>query len=261
MRIKDFLNDLSANGRRCFTTLEAREALGTSNKSVWNALERLKASGELATPAKGFYLIIPPEYRILGCLPPEFFVPHLMTHWGIPYYVCLQSAGMYYGASHQQTQIFHVMVPQNRPTIRCGKVRIEFIAKKQLLNTPVQAIKTAAGYISISTPESTAMDLILYARKCGGLNSIYTILEELTEKMRSAPLMELAESSPEKHWVQRLGFLLDELGHSDLTEILYEHLAQHSTNIIALAPYLPMKGAKKNMKWRIAININLESDL
>ena len=57
------------------------------------------------------------------------------------------------------------------------------------------------------------MDLILYARKCGGLNSVYTILEELAEKMRSNPLKELAKASSEKHWVQRLGFLLDELGH------------------------------------------------
>ena len=154
MKIKDFLNDLSANGRRCFTISEVRESLGTSDKSVWNALERLKTAGELATPAKGFYLIVPSEYRILKCLPPEFFIPQLMMYWGIPYYVCLQSAGMYHGAAHQQTQIFYVMIPQNRPMIRCGKVRIEFIAKKQLLNTPIQAVKTASGYISVQRQSS-----------------------------------------------------------------------------------------------------------
>ncbi len=261
MKIKDFINNLSANGNRCFTISEIKESLGSSDKAVWNAIERLKVAGELASPAKGFYLIIPPEYRILQCLPPEFFIPQLMAYWEMQYYVCLQSAAMYYGATHQQTQIFYVMVPKNRPMIQCGKVRIEFIAKKQLLRTPAQAIKTATGYINVSTPESTAMDIICYVRKCGGLNSVFTILEELAERMESKPLRALADASHEKYWIQRLGFLLEKLGHLKLSETLYENLRHHSTNIIPLAPYLPMKGSKRNLKWRIAINTNLESDL
>lgn len=261
MKIKDFINDLSANGKRCFTISEVKKTLGSSDKAAWNAIERLKAVGELASPAKGFYLIIPPEYRILKCLPPEFFIPQLMEHWEMPYYVCLQSAAMYYGATHQQTQIFYVMVPKNRPMIRCGKVRIEFIAKKQLLRTPMQAIKTAAGYINVSTPESTAMDIVCYVRKCGGLNSVLTILEELAERIGNEPLRILADASNEKHWIQRLGFLLEEIGYLELSETLYGSMRHHSTNIIPLASYLPMKGFKRNYKWRIAVNTNLESDL
>lgn len=261
MRIKDFINNLSANGKRSFTISEIKESLGSSDKAVWNAIERLKAVGELASPAKGFYLIIPPEYRILQCLPPEFFIPQLMAFWEMQYYVCLQSAAMYYGATHQQTQIFYVIVPKNRPMIRCGKVRIEFIAKKQLLKTPVQTIKTVAGYINVSTPESTAMDIVCYVRKCGGLNSVLTILEELAERMEKESLRALADASNEKHWIQRLGFLLEELGYLELSETLYETLKKHSTNIIPLASYLPMKGSKRNFKWRIAINTSLESDL
>jgi predicted transcriptional regulator of viral defense system len=261
MKIKDFINHLSANGKRCFTTSEIKENLGVSDKAVWNAIERLKAVGELASPAKGFYLIIPPEYRILKCLPPEFFIPQLMTYWKMKYYVCLQSAAMYYGATHQQTQIFYVMVSKNRPMIRCGKVRIEFIAKKQLLSTPVQVIKTPAGYINVSTPESTAMDIICYVRKCGGLNSVLTILEELAERIGKEPLRILADTSHEKYWIQRLGFLLEELGYLELSETLYENLKHYSTNIIPLAPYLSMKGSKRNLKWRIAVNTHLESDL
>lgn len=261
MKIKDFINHLSAEGKRWFTTAEIKEALEVSDKAVWSAIERLKDSGELASPAKGFYLIISPEYRILKCLPPEFFIHQLMAFWEIPYYVCLQSAAMYYGATHQQTQIFYVMVPKNRPMIQCGKVRIEFIAKKQIVSIPIQASKTTAGYINISTPESTAMDIICYARKCGGMNSVFTILEELAETIKSEPLRALAETHQKKYWVQRLGFLLEELGYLELSETLYESLKHHSTDIIPLAPYLPMKGFKRNLKWRIAINTHLESDL
>jgi len=261
MKIKDFINTLSADGTRSFNISEIKKSLGSSDKAVWNAIERSKAVGELASPAKGFYLIIPPEYRILQCLPPEFFIPQLMSYWKIQYYVCLQSAAMYYGATHQQTQIFYVMIPKNRPMIKCGKVRIEFIAKQQLLRTPVQVIKTAAGYINVSTPESTAMDIICYMRKCGGVNSVLTILEELAERMGNDPLRKLADASQEKAWIQRLGFLLEEIGQLELSESLYENLQHHSTNIIPLASYLPMKGSKRNLKWRIAVNTNLESDL
>lgn len=261
MKIHNFITDLSANGKRYFTISEIKKALGKSDQSVWNSLNRLKDKGELSSPAKGFYIIIPPEYRILGCLPPELFIQELMAHVGMPYYVCLQTASMYHGASHQQVQIFYVMVPKNRPTIRCGKVRIEFIAKQELASTPVQKIKTAAGYMNVSTPEATAMDLILYSRTCGGLNTVFTILEELAEKMKPEPLKALADKSSEIYWIQRLGFLLDEHGQSELSEILNKYLMQHHTKIIPLAPYLPMKSAKRNMKWRISINVDLESDL
>lgn len=260
MKIKDYINHLSAEGKRWFTTSEIKAALGVSDKAVWNAIERLKEAGELASPAKGFYLIIPPEYRTLKCLPPEFFIHQLMAHWKMQYYVCLQSAAMYYGATHQQTQIFYVMVPKNRPMIHCGKVRIEFIAKKQISKIPIQTIKTAAGYINVSTPEATAMDIICYAKKCG-LNSVFTLLEELAEVMRREPLRALADASNEKYWLQRLGFLLEELGHLELSKILYESLKHHSTHIIPLATYLPMKGFERNLKWKIAINTHLESDL
>ncbi len=261
MRIQTFLDELSAKGRRCFTIAEIKAALGTSNKAVWNAIERLRAKDELASPAKGFYLIIPPEYRTLKSLPPELFISQLMEYLGMAYYVCLQSAAMYHGAAHQQPQVYFVMVEKNRPMIRCGRVRIEFIAKKQLLKTPLAVMKTTAGYINISTPEATAMDIICYARKCGGLGSVMTILEELVERMKPEPLLALAEASPEKRWIQRLGFLLDELNNSELSQTLYEHLKLHTTKIIPLAPYLSIKGAVRNLKWRIAVNTKPESDL
>jgi predicted transcriptional regulator of viral defense system len=105
--------------------------------------------------------------------------------------------------------------------IENGKVLIEFIAKKQLLRTPVQAIKTVAGYIKVSTPESTAMDIVCYVRKCGGLNSVLTILEELAERMETESLKALADAGHEKYWIQRLGFLLEELGCLELSETLY----------------------------------------
>lgn len=261
MHIRDFINSLSAKGQRCFTTAEIVATLGISFNAARSAIQHVKASGEIASPAKGFYVIVPPEYRILGCLPPELFIRQLMEYWKMPYYICLQSAAKYYGAAHQQTQVFHVMIPKNRPGIKCGKVRIDFIAKKGLERTPVQLFKTVAGNISVSTPEATAKDLICYPQRCGGFNPILTILEELVEAIKLVPLGELANSSHDKQWIQRLGFLLDLLERNEMSETLYQHIVECPIRYIPLAYYMPVEDAEKNNKWKINVNIELESDL
>jgi hypothetical protein len=49
-------------------------------------LRRLKEQGLIAEPVRGFLVIVPPEYRHLGCLPAEQFVPQLMAIAAEPYW-------------------------------------------------------------------------------------------------------------------------------------------------------------------------------
>jgi hypothetical protein len=46
-------------------------------------------SGDLVSPAKAFYVIVPPEYQAYGCIPAEKLIPILMDHLNIDYYVAL----------------------------------------------------------------------------------------------------------------------------------------------------------------------------
>ena len=89
-----------------------------------NALKRLATRNRVASPARGFYVVIPPEYRKLGCLPPEQFIPALADREGRPYYVGLLSAAQYYGAAHHRPQEFQVCLEKNRRPIACGGVRV-----------------------------------------------------------------------------------------------------------------------------------------
>ncbi len=83
-RARDLIGDLAANGRYHFTSSEVRSALGVSETAARQALSRLAAKGEIATsPARGFYVILPPEYRRLGCLPADQFIPALAAHRSI----------------------------------------------------------------------------------------------------------------------------------------------------------------------------------
>ena len=90
--------EFAANGRYHFTMAEMRAALGVSEAAARLALGRLARKRLIASPARGFYVILPPEYKRLGCLPADQFIPALMAHLEWPYYAALLSAAQYHGA-------------------------------------------------------------------------------------------------------------------------------------------------------------------
>src|ERR1700753_361629 len=99
-RAAEFIVELAARGRYHFTTDEAVASLGGHVPAVRAALRRLKAKGQIADPHRGFHVVVPPEYRRLGCLPADQFVPQLMEQLAEVYYVALLSAAELHGAAH-----------------------------------------------------------------------------------------------------------------------------------------------------------------
>ena len=189
-----------------------------------------------------------------------------MKHWDLPYYVCLLSAAQYYGASHQKPQVFQVMIHKQIKSLVCGKVKIDFIYKKSLDELLTQKISVKTGYLTISTPELTAWDLLRYSHHVGGLNHIATVLSELIERINPETLALLVTQSKEKAWGQRLGYILehidsmDEKKQKDIIECLYQSLVK-PTNPVPLAPELPVKGESRDLRWMIIENTTVESDL
>ena len=84
---RNIIADLAARGQHHFTVSELRPALGVSAAAARQALSRLGARGEIASPARGLYVIVPPEYRQLGCLPADQFISALMECRNIRYAV------------------------------------------------------------------------------------------------------------------------------------------------------------------------------
>ena len=185
-----------------------------------------------------------------------------MSHWNIEYYLGLLSASMFYGAAHQQPQMCQIMLSTNRPNIVCGQVTVVFIQNQDCQKTPIQLLKTPTGVMKVSTPEATAMDMMRFIRQSGGMNRIVTVLDELAESMTKEKLNDLTKIVNTAAWVQRLGYLLDKLGYNDLSQPLYDYLSMLKTKkIVPLVPYASSKGTQKNKKWRVAINVAVESDL
>ena len=99
---REYVSGLAANGRYDFTSREAQSALGVSADAAKLALNRLEKKSFIASPARGFYVLVPLECRSLGCLPADQFIPALMKRLGLPYYAGLLSAGQHHGAAHQR---------------------------------------------------------------------------------------------------------------------------------------------------------------
>lgn len=257
---QEIIDEFAAQGRYCFSFAEMVKRLDVSPVAIKSALNRLKKKGVLALPYQEFYLILPPEHRARGCLPPQQFIPALMEHLGEVYYVGLLSAAEFHGAAHHRPQVFQVVVAKTRRSIECGQVRVEFIFRKNAATIPTEPRNTTAGIVKISTPEATALDLIGYVRHSAGLDNVATVLAELAEKIDSKRLIDVAGQSPVA-WVQRLGYLLDLLEEGDKADSVAGYLKTVHPMPTPLMPGASIKGAKKNNRWQVFVNCAVESDL
>ncbi len=256
----DYIDHLAAGGRLHFTTGEARQALGGSLVAARAALRRLERKGAIATPYRGFHVIVPPEYRSLGCLPPDQFVPDLMKHLGLRYYAGLLTAAEFHGAAHHRPQRFQVMVAKNRRPLRCGSVQVEFIARHDLEETPTKAMNTPRGTLLLSSPETTALELVGYAHRCGGLDNVATVLAELAESLDPVKLRAAARLCPVS-WSQRLGFLLERAGKRGLARGIQPLVHRRAHSQTPLVRNAPRGRVPRSSRWKLLVNANVEPDL
>lgn len=259
MFARDYVSHLMAHGHHHFTTRDIIRAAERDPHAVRAQLRRLKARGVLAEPVRSFHVIIPPEYRSRGCLPAEQFIPQLMDLAGEPYYIALLSAAQKYGAAHQRPQVDQVMVRRNRRAIRCGRVHVEFVARRDLDRMPVREFNTPRGAVRYSTPETTALELVGYPNRASGLNNVATVLRELAEEMATGRLVEAAGLSPVS-WSQRLGYLLECVGESGLARPLRAFVAARARNFTPLRRAAPRSGAGRNGTWKLILNAEIEPD-
>lgn len=259
LNIRDYVSGLAARGRYSFTSEDARAALGVSADAVKLALNRLAKQGAVASPARGFYVIVPPEYRALGSLPAEQFIPALMERLGAAYYTGLLSAAQFHGAAHHRPQEFQVMLGKSRRPILCGQVRVAFIVNRRVNETPVQSFNTPRGTILVSTPEATAIDLVGYHEHAGGLDQVATVLAELAEKIDPGKLAAAAAAVP-LPWAQRLGYLLELAEAPEKAEALRDYVHREAKETTLLLPGASA-GGERRKDWKLIVNADIEPEL
>jgi len=258
-KTRDLIARFASEGRYHFTIADIRDALGISAAAARLAVNRLARQGLIGSPARGFYVIVPPEYSRLGCLPASQFIPTLMERLGLQYYAGLLSAAQYHGAAHHRPQEFQVMLERNRRPIACGAVRVAFIARKRLTEVPVTPFNTPRGTVLVSSVEATAVDLVGYAHHAGGLDQVATLLSELAEQIDPQRLVAAAQTAPVP-WAQRLGYLLDLLGAADKAEPLKDYVSESARDATPLLPAAPHTDVARANDWKVWINAEVEAE-
>jgi predicted transcriptional regulator of viral defense system len=254
----EFLDRMAQAGRYHFSTADAAREMGRGLPATRAALRRLETRGRIAQPYRGFYVIVPPEYRGLGCLPAAQFIPQLFDYLGEDYYASLLTAAELHGAAHQRPQRFQVMCGTRRRPVQCGAVNVEFALRTDLERTATVLKNTPRGTLRVASREATALELVGYADRCGGLDHVLAVLEELAPDCDGELLATEAAKVPSS-WSQRLGYMLDAVAvdHA-VTTPLAAQVAESRPVFAALSRSGKRAGSPSDRRWRLVLNVELE---
>ena len=221
------------------------------------ALNRLRRKGKSLAPDAGLYVVVPPEYHSLGCLPADQFIPDMMEQTKTPYYAGLLSAAQYHGAAHHRPQEFQVMVGRPAAPIECGKVRVVFRRPQALAEVPVQDINTPRGTVAVSTPDATAFDLIGYEAHIGGLDAVATILAELAAKLDAVKLVAIAPHRPVAVGTE-VGLSAGHVGEGPKAKLLKDYVRKRAHEVDGPYAVRAIAGHPRDADWKLIVNADAD---
>jgi len=259
--LPSLVDTLQAEGRYTFSRTEAMAALKVNSLGLKKAVMRLAVKKRIVVPKRGFYVIVPLEYKSAGSPPPSWFIDDLMRHLGRPYYVGVLSAAGLHGAAHQQPQEFQIVTDVALRPIVAGRSRIRFLGKRHHVRTFMAELKTETGTMRVSTPEATAIDLLRYVTAAGGLGNVATVLTELAERIDPGRLAEAAKLDGEFAYAQRLGYLFGVIGAGERADELVKLVAERKPRITPLRPGRSQRECPVDSRWNVAVNEGIEADL
>lgn len=263
--ISGWLDDCLARGKHTFSLREVRQVFQShSEVAIKRALSRLTLKRKIASVHKGFYVIITYEYSARGIVPPLLYIDALMKYLGRKYYISLLSAAALHGASHQAVQVLMVNTsfPILRPSIKKG-FKIIFIPTTNIPTALIEKKKTPMGYVQVSSPELTAVDLVNFSKQIGGLNRAATVLNELEEEINILKINSVLTKHAETSTLQRLGYIFDEVLHNEKLANAFESVCKNTKRKffpVALKSNGKRINYKCHERWRVIENCQLEPD-
>lgn len=229
--VERFLDKISARGIVSFSLQDILLSTGLSEIAARHQLLRLRERVIRVTPRQGFFLISSPEQRVFGAPPVDLWLNDYFTWLGSPYYLGLQSAAAVHGSSPQAIQETQVITDIPRDNILFSRIRINFFTKTNVSKSKIQQVQNAAAPLLVSTPETTALDLVRYANSIGGFERAIETILPLIPLMRARPLRETLEAEGELASAQRLGYILTQADATNLAEIIADWLPKYKKNV------------------------------
>lgn len=261
----DWVDELMTRGKTAFTIEDVRSNFPHhSEGNLKLALNRLFKKGKAISIHKGYYLVLSPQYQLRGVLPPTIYLDGLMKYLKRPYYLGLLNAAAFYGAAHQQPQEFFVFTdfPQLRPVNKKG-IKVNYISINNIPEKFLESRKTESGYLRISSPELTAVDLIHFEKRIGGLSRAATVLNDLADEIKIEKINPDFLKQVTAISLQRLGYILDKvLNKTELADHLHRECLKAKIKFYRkpLSAQGKLKGFASDEKWKVIINTDIEPD-
>lgn len=264
------MTDRLAQGRAYFVREEVLAALGSSPESLNMALLRQARKHHLASPHRGFYLILRPEDRTIGVPDPVRWIDPLMKYLQVDYRVALLRAAAFHGASHQASMVFQVIVPKQMRGFEIGRHRLEFFYQSPATFAEVNrddwldSLKSDAGFAKVAGVEVTLLDCVRYSHKAGGINGVAQIVKDLGGRALPRRLARVA-AYYESSFVRRLGYLLERMRHMRQAEALLPFARKAKTAVLLGPSVKPLieelpQLHEKEPRWRLILNESVEVD-
>lgn len=243
-----------AEGRFTVSLHEVVQETGLSAIAAQRQFERLRPAVVRVSPRQAFYLLVPPEHRSFGAPPPEWWLDDYFRWLQKPYYLALQSAASHFGSNPQASQMTQVITDHPRRPIHLGRVQLRFFVKSAIENSSTQQLPGAVAPLLLSTPESTAFDLVRYASSIGGIERAAETIRPLLPLLRPRELKRVLTAENEVPVAQRLGFIFDAFRSTALARTVRDYLPPTFQPVL-LSPSVAIPlNVPLNQRWQVLIN-------
>lgn len=265
MSISEWIELNELKGMRYFTFSEiCANFTHLSRQVIRNGLFRLHKEQKIYSPYREFYVILPTQYRLRGAVPPMFYMSELMKTLGRKHYFSLLSAGVLWGAAHQRPQIDFVSIEgPSLFTASKQKRDVEWIVRSPIPERFILTRPGEDGDVYYSNAELTAVELVQYEQKVGGLSQVATVLRELLEHTDFAHASEGVFQVCKDTAVQRLGYIVEcVMGEERQGEVIYHEWTRccPAPHFVKLSTRSKEAISHRSERWKVDVNTTIEED-
>ena len=253
------LDSLQAQGRLVASVAELAQHCGLSYLAARRQLERLALRVVRLPGRPSIVLLVPPEHRARGAPPIAAWLDAYMRYRAQPYYVGLLSAAALHGAAQQAPQVTQIITESPLRPIEVGRLRVDSYVKHHLRRTPLSELAGLPAPLAVSTPEATALDLIAFNTRIGGIRRVAELISQMRPAFTVRGLRKALEAEEQAALKQRLGYVLEVLGMERMAAEVGRHLPARCM-AVPLQTHASKGLARSTavQPWRIVDNVSLK---
>jgi hypothetical protein len=255
-RVARFLDDLQARGDFVVSVDEAARQSALTRIAAQRQLERLAPRATRLPGRPSAFLIVPPEHRLRGAPPLAAWLDEYFRAQNQRYYVGLLSAAALHGSSNQAVQVTQVILRRPRRPIAVGKIHLDFYVKSTLELTPLTEIPGLPAPLAVSSPEATALDLIAFSHRLGGIERALDVIKGLEGSMTVTGMRIAIRAGVPVTVLQRIGYICELLRLDSLADTVQTALPKHFPPAL-----LQVRGKRERRAarepWGVIDNLNL----